>query len=73
MLFRSKDCAPIYRPHECRSCDHQGHAPGDAPELFAGLSSGVTVDQSASSDLVGLTRVRTSAAPENDAGGEEPN
>src|SRR4026208_569435 len=24
-LDSCKDCAPIYRPHECRACDHQGH------------------------------------------------
>lgn len=71
-LDSCKDCAPIYRPHECRSCEHQGHAPGDAPELFAGLSSGVTAEPPGG-DLVGLTRVRAGAAAENDAGGEDAN
>lgn len=37
-LESCQSCAPIYTPGECRSCDHQGHAPGAAPELFAGLS-----------------------------------
>lgn len=31
-------CAPSYKPGECKSCDHEGHAAGVAPELFAGLS-----------------------------------
>ncbi len=75
-LDSCKDCAPIYRPHECRTCDHQGHEAGQAPELFAGLSSGVTSEAGSGGDLVGLTRVRASAAPDtadNEAGGEEPN
>ncbi|HTE56053.1 MAG TPA: MerR family transcriptional regulator [Kofleriaceae bacterium] len=42
------ECAPIYTPGECRKCDHQGHARGVAPELFAGLS-GVSPGQAAPS------------------------
>ena len=37
-LESCQGCAPSYSPGECKSCDHEGHAPGDAPELFAGLS-----------------------------------
>jgi DNA-binding transcriptional MerR regulator len=37
-LESCQGCAPIYTPGECRSCDHEGHAVGVAPELFAGLS-----------------------------------
>jgi DNA-binding transcriptional MerR regulator len=40
-LESCQECAPTYKPGECRQCDHQGHARGVAPELFAGLS-GVT-------------------------------
>jgi MerR family transcriptional regulator, copper efflux regulator len=65
-LDSCKDCAPIYRPDECRACEHQGHAPGEAPELFAGLSSGVTIEPPGS-DLVGLTRVRAAAPDGEDA------
>jgi len=31
-------CAPSLAPNECGVCGHLGHEPGDAPELFAGLS-----------------------------------
>jgi MerR family copper efflux transcriptional regulator len=31
-------CAPTLSPCECRTCDHEGHEAGHAPELFAGLS-----------------------------------
>jgi DNA-binding transcriptional MerR regulator len=31
-------CVPAYKPDDCHVCDHHGHAPGRAPELFAGLS-----------------------------------
>ncbi len=37
-LESCEGCAPTYKPVECKSCDHDGHAPGVAPELFAGLS-----------------------------------
>ena len=39
-LDSCQHCAPVYQPRECRSCDHQGHERGMAPELFAGLSAG---------------------------------
>lgn len=42
-LESCQQCAPTYTPGECRQCDHQGHARGVAPELFAGLSSGAPV------------------------------
>lgn len=32
------ECRPSRAPDECGVCDHLGHDPGDAPELFAGLS-----------------------------------
>ena len=68
-LDSCKDCAPIYRPHECQACDHQGHALGVAPELFAGLSSGVKTESGG--DVVGLARVRASASADfGDAGDE---
>ena len=31
-------CAPSIAPVECGVCGHLNHEPGDAPELFAGLS-----------------------------------
>lgn len=31
-------CRPSLAPEECGVCGHLGHEPGDAPELFAGLS-----------------------------------
>jgi hypothetical protein len=31
-------CTPTLAPNECGVCGHLGHEPGDAPELFAGLS-----------------------------------
>jgi DNA-binding transcriptional MerR regulator len=37
-LESCQGCAPSFTPGECKSCDHEGHAAGDAPELFAGLS-----------------------------------
>jgi MerR family transcriptional regulator, copper efflux regulator len=37
-LESCQTCAPIYSPGECKTCDHEGHAAGAAPELFAGLS-----------------------------------
>lgn len=37
-LESCQSCAPSYSPHECSSCGHEGHAAGDAPDLFAGLS-----------------------------------
>jgi len=72
-LNSCKDCAPIYRPHECQACDHQGHELGVAPELFAGLSSGVKTESG--SDVVGLARVRASASAgdEGDDGHEDAN
>jgi hypothetical protein len=71
-LESCQHCAPVYRPVECRSCDHHGHAPGEAPELFAGLSSGVV--QGAASAAAGaagepgLVEISRRAAP----GNEEP-
>ena len=72
-LNSCKDCAPIYRPHECQACDHQGHELGVAPELFAGLSSGVKTESG--SDVVGLAHVRASASAgdEGDDGHEDAN
>ena len=61
-LDSCKDCAPIYRPHECRACDHQGHERGVAPELFAGLSSGGAHGTEPAGELVGLGRARASSA-----------
>ena len=65
-LDSCKDCAPVYRPGECRSCDHQGHERGVAPELFAGLSSSVAVEAAGERALVELGRVRTSATVTTD-------
>ena len=33
-----QSCAPTLATDECGVCNHQGHEPGVAPELFAGLS-----------------------------------
>ncbi len=56
-------CSPAVAPVECCSCDHQGHHPGDAPHLFAGLS------QTAAEEFdVALGNLRKSA-PADDAGG----
>jgi MerR family transcriptional regulator, copper efflux regulator len=32
-------CAPHLAPSECGDCGHEGHHPGEAPRLFAGLSN----------------------------------
>ena len=32
-LDSCQHCAPVYQPRECRSCEHQGHERGVAPEL----------------------------------------
>jgi DNA-binding transcriptional MerR regulator len=56
-LESCSSCAPTYTPGECRSCDHQGHERGVAPELFAGLSAvSVGPDPHA---LIGLGRADT--------------
>ncbi|HLU67723.1 MAG TPA: MerR family transcriptional regulator [Kofleriaceae bacterium] len=76
-LESCQHCAPSFRPHECRSCDHHGHQPGEAPELFAGLSA--TVVQGAAGaaapagepGLVELGRARPEA--DRDPGDEESN
>ena len=75
-LESCQHCAPTFRPVECRSCDHHGHAPGEAPELFAGLSTGVVQGASAAASaqpagepaLVEISR----RAPEHE-GNEETN
>ncbi len=38
-LETCRGCIPTYKPDDCRACDHNGHEPGEAPELFAGLSA----------------------------------
>jgi DNA-binding transcriptional MerR regulator len=62
-LESCQQCAPVFKPGECRQCDHQGHERGVAPELFAGLSGlspaaapGAETRDCAS--LVGLGRAR---------------
>ncbi len=37
-LASCETCAPTFAIEECHVCGHQGHQPGAAPELFAGLS-----------------------------------
>ena len=56
-LESCQNCAPTLRPGECGSCDHQGHEPGLAPELFAGLSSN-RLSGDGCSELVELGRIR---------------
>jgi DNA-binding transcriptional MerR regulator len=65
-LDSCQHCAPVYQPRECRSCDHQGHERGVAPELFAGLSAGVAQAPPAST-LVEIKR------PAGSGGSEEHN
>ena len=66
-LDSCQHCAPIYRPDECRSCDHQGHERGVAPELFAGLSSNLIAEgPNTEPALVGLSRVRAGGSDEED-------
>lgn len=38
-LDSCQTCAIHLSPNECGSCKHEGHHPGEAPRLFAGLSS----------------------------------
>jgi MerR family transcriptional regulator, copper efflux regulator len=38
-LDSCQPCSTEYAPSECGECDHQGHHKGEAPPLFAGLSS----------------------------------
>ncbi|MEZ4358714.1 MAG: MerR family DNA-binding protein [Kofleriaceae bacterium] len=38
-LDSCQQCAPHLAPSECGGCGHEGHHPGEAPRLFAGLSS----------------------------------
>lgn len=38
-LDSCQSCAPHLAPTECGECGHEGHHPGEAPRLFAGLSS----------------------------------
>jgi DNA-binding transcriptional MerR regulator len=68
-LESCQGCAPVHTPGECRSCDHDGHTVGDAPELFAGLSSGAratlaaAVEPAATAPLVPLTVLRPRREP----------
>ena len=66
-LESCQECTPSYSTGECRSCDHQGHERGVAPELFAGLS-GVTGPSGAGecgSVVVEVKRLRTSGDESN--------
>ncbi len=38
-LDSCQPCSTEHGPSECAACDHQGHHKGEAPPLFAGLSS----------------------------------
>jgi MerR family transcriptional regulator, copper efflux regulator len=38
-LDSCQSCTDEFAPTECGSCGHQGHSKGEAPPLFAGLSS----------------------------------
>jgi MerR family transcriptional regulator, copper efflux regulator len=38
-LDSCQTCSTDYAPTECGACDHQGHQKGEAPPLFAGLST----------------------------------
>jgi MerR family transcriptional regulator, copper efflux regulator len=38
-LDSCQTCSTHLAPSECGSCGHEGHQPGEAPRLFAGLSS----------------------------------
>jgi DNA-binding transcriptional MerR regulator len=51
-------CSPRYAPEECGVCDHQGHEPGDAPNLFYPLARGVNPTAGVPSNLVKLSVVR---------------
>jgi MerR family transcriptional regulator, copper efflux regulator len=59
-------CAPTYKPVECKSCDHDGHAAGATPELFAGLSHAPvrTSDTTGGRVDVPLTLLRPRRDPE---------
>ena len=43
-LDSCSSCSTAFAPSECRTCGHQGHQRGEAPRLFAGLSSPATAD-----------------------------
>jgi DNA-binding transcriptional MerR regulator len=43
-LDACETCSPSLAPVECCSCDQQGHEPGEAPQLFAGLSKTAAED-----------------------------
>lgn len=43
-LESCQTCAPSHTPVECHSCSQHGHALGDAPPLFAGLSRAAVAD-----------------------------
>jgi DNA-binding transcriptional MerR regulator len=38
-LDSCQPCSTEFAPTECGTCDHQGHHKGEAPRLFAGLST----------------------------------
>jgi MerR family transcriptional regulator, copper efflux regulator len=44
-LDSCQQCAPHLAPSECGGCGHEGHHPGEAPRLFAGLSQTAKVDR----------------------------
>ena len=66
-LDSCQHCAPVYQPRECRSCEHQGHERGVAPELFAGLSAGGLAAPANDAPLVELKR------PAGGGGNEDTN
>ena len=39
-LEACKTCQPPYAPHECGSCNHNGHQDGEQPLLVAGIHRG---------------------------------
>ena len=39
-LEACKSCEPPYHPHECGSCNHNGHQGGEQPILVAGIHRG---------------------------------
>jgi MerR family copper efflux transcriptional regulator len=68
-LESCQGCAPSYSPGECKTCDHEGHAAGAAPELFAGLSHAPRAGEGAVAPqvVVPLTVLRPRRDPEENS------
>lgn len=64
-LDACQTCSPSYAPSECSVCDHQGHARGNAPPLFATLSRTAGDDAGGAYD-VSVDELRDASARKHD-------